>query len=346
MQHVILKNPRLKGWEYGMLRALEAEIISQTSASIVEVPEYGYDFITDRVAHGVRWSSGRTILPKKNFNIDADVIWYVLMGPENYELDLFKGWHQKAKYRIVYLFDTLEPQFELIKRLFSDNSFNICITSFSDAAPLLENLTGKKWNAVPQAIPEGLFSSTSPEERVIDFCSYGRRIDSFHQTLIEFCRSNGLYYDYTTHDRSKPTAPEEDLYRHYAWHLSHSKFAISWPVELTHPSRAGKLNPVTCRWFEAAAAGTVILGKKPENPEFENIIAPNVVIEMDPFADKATIWEKFEKIYADRNAYLVNAEIIRKENSWKWTWKARVQQMLKLINESASEIQLDTIAYV
>lgn len=332
LKHVLVKNPRLKGWEYGMLRALEKEIVEQTQATVAEVPWYGMDAVTKRVGHGMRWQPARRLLPKKSFEPEGDVLWYILMGPENNELDLFKAWYHKAKYRIVYLYDTLEPQFTLIKHLFSNDLFNIRITSFNDAVPYLEQLTGNKWHVVEQAVPASLFTYVPPQNKLIDFSSYGRRFPDFHNALLEFCRSNRLYYDYTTHDARHPTAPEEELYRQYAWHLSHSKFTVSWPVELTNPRRAGRLHPITCRWFEAASAGTVVIGKQPDNPLFNQMLDEKLVTAIDPFGNKGSIWKKLDQIYADKEALLHQAHAIQQANAHRWTWKNRVSKMLELLD--------------
>lgn len=332
LTHVVLKNPRLKGWEYGMLRALEDEIVKQTQAEVVEVPYYGMDAMTKRVGHGMRWDKARRLLPKKPFEAEGDVLWYILMGPENYELDLFKDWHYKAKYRIVYLYDTLEPQFTLIKNLFSDDLFNIRITSFNDAVLHLEQLTGNKWHVVEQGVPASLFGYVPEKDKGIEFSSYGRRFPAFHNALLEFCQSNHLYYDYTTHDGKGPTAPEEELYKQYAWHLSHSKFTVSWPVELTNPKRAGRLHPITCRWFEAASAGTVILGRQPDNPLFNQMLDEKLVISIDPFQDKNVIWKKLDHIYSNKEALLHQARTIQEANAHRWTWKNRVSEMLDLLD--------------
>ena len=334
LSHVLLRNPRLKGWEYGMLRALEAEIVRQTGAEIIDVPDYGMPKVTRRVGHNMRFEQARKILPKKQLKVDADVIWYILMGPENYELDLFSDWNLKAKHRIVYIYDTLQPQFPVIQKLFSSDIFNICITSFHDAVPYLNQLTGKKWHAIEQAVPASLFQLVNEEQKLIPFSSYGRRYPVFHDTLLEFCKGNNLFYDFTTHDAKHPTAPEEELYRQYAWHLSHSIFTVSWPVELTNPQRAGKLHPITCRWFEAAGAGTVIIGKKPGNVLFDEFLHNEIVVQVDPFDDKQKLWKTFESLYENRSQLLTKAREIQQAKAHLWTWENRVGRMLDLISKN------------
>jgi hypothetical protein len=332
LKHVLLKNPRLQGWQYGMLRALEDEIVRQTNATVMEVPDYGLKPVLKRVGHQMRWDPARKLLPRKPLDVEADVIWYILMGAENYELDLFKDWHKHAKHRIVYLFDTLEVQFDLTQKLFSDDLFNIRITSFEDAVEHLQTITGKRWHAIEQAVPESLFHTVAEKEKVIGFSSYGRRYPRFHEALLEFCQQNNIYYDYTTHDGNHPAAPPDELYYQYAWHLSHSMFTVSWPVEMTHPARAGRLHPITCRWFEAASAGTVIIGKKPGNRLFNQMLHPDLVIEIDPFAEKQSLQKQLAEIYQQRSVLLGKARDISTTHIEGWTWMNRVKRMIALLS--------------
>jgi hypothetical protein len=332
MKHVILRNPSLNGWEHGTLRALEEAIRELTGAIPVDTPRYnGFKWV-NKLGFGTRYETLRALCPKKTLRIETDVIWYVLMGPENYELDLFQGWDTGAKYRIVYLFDTLESQIPLIKKLFSGDTFTHCFTSFRDAVPMLEKQTGRKWYSVEQAVPGSLFYPVPMEEKIIHFSSYGRRQERFHLILSGFCRSKGLIYDYTTHGRYKPVASEEELYRQYAWHIRHSLFAVSWPVELTHPQRAGSLSPITCRWFEAASAAATILGHQPANPDFESVLAPGYVINIDLNRDDEAIWEQLNDLWENRKEAYERSLRIALANKGKWTWQNRVKEMLMALS--------------
>jgi hypothetical protein len=332
LKHVLIRNPFLKGWEYGMLRALENAIIRQTKAEVIELPDYGKEKLLEKTQHGMRLSSIRKLIPKKQLNIDADVLWYILMGPENMTLDLFKGW-KKIKHRVVYLFDTLPQQYPLIKSLFSSDDFNIKITSFNDAKKDLEKLTSGKWQVIEQAATEGLFHPVSFENKIIHFSSYGRRWPALHEVLLEFCEKNNLYYDFTTHDGRHPAAEPEWLYRQYAWHLNHSLFTFSWPVELTNPTRAGHLHPVTCRWFEAACSGTVIIGRNPDNELFDHYLFPGAVVEIDPAGKKEYIFGILENIWDNRKSLYDRACEQQRIHYSKLIWQNRLQKMLQLIGE-------------
>jgi hypothetical protein len=330
VKHVVLRNPFLKGWEYGMLRELENAIIQHTHAEVIQLPDYGKEKLLEKTQHGMRLSAFRKFIPKKELKIEADVVWCILMGPENMTLDLFKGW-KKIKHRIVYLFDTLPAQYPLIKSLFSSDDFNIKITSFNDAKTDLEKLTSKKWHVIEQAATEELFRTVPFENKIIHFSSYGRRWPALHETLLEFCHAKNLYYDFTTHDGRHPAVEPELLYRQYAWHLNHSLFTFSWPVELTNPSRAGHLHPITCRWFEAACSGTVAIGKKPANEKFDEYLFSEAVIEMDPSEKKDAILVRLEKIWDMRRQLHDQANELQQKHYPKLVWQNRIRRMLNLI---------------
>jgi len=312
MKHVLIKNDNLNGWEYGTLRSFEDSIVKVTGASILSIPDYQFaKKYLHHLGHGMNKSFLRNYLPKQPFTVEADVVWYILMGPENYKLDLFSGWNEKVKTKILYLYDTLPHQYPLITKLFSGNVWDICITSFNDAVDDLEKLTQHKWYCVEQASDALLFKGSTLSDRFIHFTSYGRRLPEFHQALLEFCSSNGLYYDYTTHDGKNPTIDPKELYKQYAWHLNHSLFTISWPVELTNPARAGHLNPITCRWFEAAASGTIIAGKCPDNSVFADWLDPNLVEELNPFGTKQQLFKQLDHLWDKRTDLFQKCQQIR-----------------------------------
>jgi hypothetical protein len=329
MNHLVIRDSSLNGWEYGMLRSFEGAIVRETGADIFEIP--GHEFLSGHLHHfgqGMKRGKYRRFFPKQEMDLKSDVAWYILMGPENYRLDLYKNWDKNCKTRILYLYDTLPSQYPLIKKLFSDNTWDILITSFNDAVSDLEKITGRRWRCVEQAADRKLFHPVPLSERLIHFSAYGRRYPLVHEALKEFCGANNLYYDFTTHDGKHPVSDATDLYRQYAWHLSHSLFTLSWPVELTNPVRAGHLHPITCRWFEAAASGTVILGKPPGNPDFDTLMEDDIVVEIDPNAQRSSLFKRLEGLWSDRESLFRKASSARDRKSDGWYWDERVQRIL------------------
>ena len=336
--HVLIKDPELNGWEYGMLRAFEAEIIKQTNATTIDLPA---NPVTQRVmkhfGQGMSRGKFRKYFPQQPLALGGETVWYILMGPENYRLDLFKNWQGKAKTKILYLFDTLPSQYPLIKRLFSNNDWDILITSFNDAVQDLTAITGRKWYCLEQAADEQLFDPAPFNERLIHFSSYGRRYPALHEAVKDFCTKNDLYYDFTTHDARHPVVDSPELYKQYAWHLNHSLFTFSWPVELTNPQRAGHLHPITCRWFEAAVAGTVILGKAPGNDRFNTILDGELVLDLDPASTHSQLVKTLDRIWEKREELFLKAQSIRKKRVADWLWSTRVKSVLAMLETKEKE---------
>ena len=154
LRHVLLTVRESHGFQYGMLRDFEEEIVRVTGASVVPIPPYrGPAMVVDRIAHGTRYAPLRRLVPrKKTFGVDADVLWLVLMGPENSWLDLYRAWDKRVGYRIVYVCDTFPEQIPALRRRVAAAKWDVMITSFHSCIPMLERETGRPWAAVAQGV--------------------------------------------------------------------------------------------------------------------------------------------------------------------------------------------------
>jgi hypothetical protein len=328
LKHVLIRDPGFSGYQFGVLRALEEAILQLTGADIIELPAPD-SVLLKKAGHGMRFDFLRGKIPKKKLIVKADVLWCILMGPETFSLDLFTGW-EKVKHRIVYLFDTYPSHYGMLRNLFSKNYFTIHVTAFNESRAKLEHLTNQKWEVVQHA-GSAAFKMVPLAERVIGFSSYGRRMDGFHEALLDFCRQNNIYYDYTNHDGKHPVADPEELYRQYIWHVNHSVFNVSWPVELANPKLAGGLHPVTCRWFEASCAGTVLIGKKPANEKFDEYLFHNQVIEIEPNENKTEFFKKLDSAWSHKETHFQTAQKLQAEYSGEMIWENRVKKILSFI---------------
>ena len=222
-----------------MLRDLEDEIVRVTGAERVIAPHRVLrTFIGERMGHGMRFSGLRKWVPKEQHELKADVLWVVLMGPENFTLDLYKGWDKHVGLKILYLFDTFDAQLTSIRRLLQATRWDFVSTAFYGAKRFLEEATQREWNLVRQGVNLNRFRPASHGDRLIDFCAYGRRLETVHEAVKAYCKNAGKYYDYTTAATIQSHLDPRDHYAQYAWHVAHSIFNFCWPVEVTHPGRA------------------------------------------------------------------------------------------------------------
>jgi hypothetical protein len=335
LKHIVLTDPDLNGFEYGMLRDFEEEIIRVTSGHPVVMPKRKLPtFIEGRIGHGTRYSNLRKFIPKVEYDLKADVLWVILMGPENFPLDLFKNWDQHVGVKILYIFDTFEGQLPSIRRVVHSTKWDLAITSFHGALPFLEEQTQHKWYAVAQGVKLDRFKPVAKEEKLISFSAYGRRLQNVHNSIQEYCLQTNKYYEYTTTTGLQPQLDPCENYRQYAWHLTHSFFTFSWSVELTNPKRVLTFSPITCRWFEAAASGTVIVGQAPKDPEFEKIFGSDLVIPIDYTNTPENLRLIWQELWENRSSYLQTVVTRREKLAYKWSWETRVKEILQLVNLS------------
>jgi Glycosyl transferases group 1 len=333
LRHVLLTVRGSHGFQYGMLRDFEEEIVRLTGASVVPIPPYrGPAMIVDRLAHGTRYAPLRRLAPRqRTFGVDADVLWLVLMGPESSWLDLYRAWDARVGYRIVYVYDAFPEQLPALRRLVAAAKWDLMITAFHCCVPMLERETGRPWAAVAMGVKAERFAPVPAAERGIAVSSYGRRVDTVNRALAAFCDAEGLYFDATVAATLQRSIPSAYLYNQYAWHLRHSRFTVAWPIDLTSPKRAGGFSPVTCRWFEAAASATTLLGRPPADPVFETLFGAGAVVLLDPAVrSEGEFLEAFRGIWERREEHHRAATARREERLATWTWEARVKEMLML----------------
>jgi hypothetical protein len=317
--------------QYGMLRDFEDEIVRLTGAQVIEAPRRSFSrFLSDRLEHGTRYSGLRRIVPKEEVDLRADVLWVVLMGPENFTLDLYKGWDRHVGVKILYLFDSFDAHLKSIRRVLRATKWDFTSTAFHGAKPFLEEKTQREWQVIRHGVKLERFRPAPISERLIGFCSYGRRLANVHEAIKRYCNGNGKYYDYTTAASIQKQLDPREHYAQYAWHLTHSIFNFCWPVEVTNPELVKTHSPITCRWFEAAASGNVILGKAPTDPAFEELFGPNATI---PVAhDDGDLKSLWERLWQRREELLEESLQRRAALSHKWSWENRVREILGIIN--------------
>src|SRR5262249_18061499 len=137
----------------------------------------------------------------------------------------------------------------------------------------------------------------------IAFSAYGRRQPRVHDAVRSLVRELGGHYDYTTTSQSLAAGTNpQDHYDIYAWHLRNSWFPFGWSVETTDSAKEHRFSPVTCRWFEAAACGTVILGDAPRDPIFPFLFGDRLIQRLNPAAGAGELRSTLMDLWERRRA--------------------------------------------
>jgi len=203
--------------------------------------------------------------------------------------------------------------------------FDYVIFMFVANEPFKAILNGKN-----QYLPAGIDTLNfcpypNPSERVIDVLSIGRRAQPTHQALIRMAQEEGKFYVYDTIDALNAYNLEE--HRSMMANMAkRSRYFIVSPGKFDRPEETGGVSEFGYRYFEAGAAGALMIGMRPfNNPEFDKIFSwPDAVIEV-PFNSDAIVSaiHEFDK-EPERQ------EIARRRNitecllhhDWAYRWKS------------------------
>jgi hypothetical protein len=110
----------------------------------------------------------------------------------------------------------------------------------------------------------------NPPKRSIDVLSIGRRSEKKHKSLLKLAEDEGLFYMYDTIDDLH--AYDLDQHRALVSSLAkRSRYFIVNPGKFDVPEETGGQAEFGFRYFEAAAAGSIMIGERCKNREFDKI---------------------------------------------------------------------------
>lgn len=182
-------------------------------------------------------------------------------------------------------------------------------------------------------IPEGInitdyHFGNKLEERTIDVYELGRQHSHYHIHMMEMIKKRQIKSyignTYTSNGKLKslafPTA--DDLIQN----LPKIKIVICFPQTDTHPQRAGKVETLTQRYWEAMLSRCLIVGRAPQ--ELIDFIGYNPVIQVD--------WNNPEK---QMNEILSNIQLYQdlvdknyKTAQIQASWDNRIKQIIQILS--------------
>jgi hypothetical protein len=139
-------------------------------------------------------------------------------------------------------------------------------------------ITGRPCSYLPIAVDVPRFAPTSLDQsRPIDLSYIGRRSQVTHQALLDDAQQKQLFYYYDTvaasgvglkHRTFLVDSPREHR-QMLSTLLKHSRYFIANRSYVNRPEFTSGREEISPRFYEGAAAGTVMLGEAPRSDEFK-----------------------------------------------------------------------------
>jgi hypothetical protein len=196
---------------------------------------------------------------------------------ELYSLATLPNWRQRCRKAACFITEVWSERLpEYLIELLSafDHVFLGSHNSTQDVA----RITGRPCTYLPLAVDVPRFAPISANQpRPIDVCNIGRRSPITHRALLEEAERQQSFYFYDTvaasgADLKQRTFRVDSAHEHrrmLATLLKHSRYFIANRSFVNQPEFTAGHDEISARFYEGAAAGTVMIGEAPRTEEFK-----------------------------------------------------------------------------
>jgi hypothetical protein len=218
--------------------------------------------------------------PRSKVVIDGDFeLFFPVFSYTNqlYSLAAIPNWRQRCSKAACFINDIwseLLPEY-LLELL---APFDHIFLGTRNAVKNVERITGRPCTYLPFAVDVLRFTPATPnQERPIYVCNIGRRSQITHQALLDDAERQHRFYYYDT-VAATGAGLKQRTFRVDAPHehrgllgtlLKHSRFFIAHRAYINQPEFTAGRDEIAARFYEGAAAGTVMIGEVPRTDEFK-----------------------------------------------------------------------------
>lgn len=282
----------------------------------------------------------------KEFVIDREYDLLLIIVHNAWDMQLInsiQGWQEKCRYKACLLTEfhgTGLNDWRLLQEPFQN--FDIIFSCMYLCNDRLSKAIDRPVIYIPGGADTLEFCPyPNPPGRCIDLIALGRRSPEIHRSLLEQARTSNFFYYY---DTGKKQALEVDNPREHRMKLvslmKRTRFSINYFAKFNEPVFTQNSQEIGFRYFEGAAAGTIMLGMPPANEMFPKYFDwENVVIEVphdsqDIIAQLAELDSQPEKLAAMRRRNVVNSLL---KHDWVYRW----QKILAAFNLTPTPATID-----
>ena len=209
----------------------------------------------------------------EEFAIDGkyDLVFAVLDNPwQMYLLESIPGWRDKCHRAACYIAEMWAPDlnnWKLLQEPF--DIFDRIYLGVTHCVAGLSKLINRPVIYVPPAVDTLRFSPyPDPPQRSIDVSYVGRRAPVIHDSLIKKAKESNLFYYYDTIKGKLEISNQEEHRLLLASIFQRSRYNVTNYAKFNEKEETGGTQEIGYRFFEGAAAGTVMIGMPPAGEAF------------------------------------------------------------------------------
>jgi hypothetical protein len=248
-----------------------------------------------RFASGWRTLAGR-LAPHPRHKVlldrDFDLFFPVFSNAfELYSLAMIPNWRQRCRKAACFITEVWDDNLpEYLLELLSE--FDHVFLGLRHCVLDIARITGRPCSYMPLAVDVLSFAPASIDHpRPIEVCNIGRRSSVTHAALLDDAARRQSFYYYDTvaasgSDLKQRTFRVDNPHEHrimFATLLKNSRYFVANRSHVNNPDFTAGRDEISARFYEGAAAGTVMIGEAPRTDEFKHQFDwPDAVIDL-PF---------------------------------------------------------------
>ncbi len=268
-------------------------------------------------------------LRKTTITEPADLFFGVFANAADLgHLPRLRGLHERCTTKIAFVVELyttevrmFRPYLELLR------GFDHVFVFSRGVLDAVREITGAPTSYLSAATDALRFAPRHPApDRVVDVHSYGRRVEGTHEALLAAQEAGELFYLFPTLDVGKVTGYREHRVE-LASVLQRSRYTVVYKNNDSafRARRTGGEETLTNRYFEAVAAGSVVLGSIPAVPDFTAAFDwPDAVVEIG--APAPDVLRTIRELDADpqrlRRARTTGVAQSLRRHDWAHRWRS------------------------
>lgn len=339
---------------YCLAYEFEDAIQSVTGATRIEASNFDAIEFSRRAYKLIRKASGsrdvaRSLAPRPSsataIDGEYDLFFAIFSHPyELYSLATLPDWRKRTKKAACFIteaWSNMLPDY-LIELL---GDFDHIFIGFTQSVDGISRLSGRPCSYLPLATDVLRFAPASLDTpRSIEVCNIGRRSAVTHQALIDRADQTHAFYYYDTvaasgadkKDRTFRVENPAEHRRMLASLLKNSQFFFANRSFVNRPEFTAGREEISSRFYEGAAAGTVMIGEAPRTEVFNRQFDWTDAVIHVPF-DSPDIGKVLASLHAAperlRAARLANV----REASRRHDWLYRIETMFDVLGVPHTE---------
>jgi hypothetical protein len=237
------------------------------------------------------------------------------------------GWQDHCRTSVCWIQEMWAAHIPLYKYwIHSLRRFDHVFVSSRGSVAALSEAIGRPCQWLPDAVDTLRFSPyPNPPARVIDVYSIGRRREEIHRALLKAAGRADIFY---VHDTFAGSISDVLNYREHRDFFSNmakrSRFFVVAPAKEGIPEETGGQVEICARYYEGAAAGTVMIGQAPECEAFRELFPwQDAVISLQ--ADGSDVIKVLSSLEAEPERISAisrrNAAEALLRHDWVYRWK-------------------------